>query len=58
LGYEYEYDFLPDYTVEDLEFYGCDCGSSKCRGTIVDVPKRKRHLLRELRRRKRAKSGK
>jgi hypothetical protein len=52
LGYEYEYDFLPEYTVEDLEFYGCDCGSPKCRGTMVDVPKHKRHLLRELQRRR------
>jgi len=52
LGYEYEYDFEPQYTVEDLEFYGCQCGSPKCRGTIVDVPKSKRHLLRELKRRK------
>ena len=54
LGYEYEYDFLPGYTVEDLEFYGCRCGSPNCRGTIVDVPKRKQHLLRELKRRRRA----
>ena len=53
LAYDYEYDFLPGYTVEDLEFYGCKCGSPRCRGTIVDVPKRKLHLLRELRRRKR-----
>jgi SET domain-containing protein len=54
LGYEYEYDFEPQYTVEDLEFYGCRCGSPKCRGTIVDVPKNKRHLLRELKQRKQA----
>ena len=54
LGYEYEYDFLPGYTVEDLEFYGCRCGSPKCRGTIVDVPGSKKHLLRELKRRRRA----
>ena len=54
LGYEYEYDFLKGYTVEDLEFYACRCGSPKCRGTIVDVPKSKRHLLRELKRRRRA----
>ena len=54
LGYEYEYDFLPEYTVKDLEFYGCDCGAANCRGTIVDVPKNKRHLLRELKRRKQA----
>jgi SET domain-containing protein len=52
LGYEYEYDFEPGYTVEDLEFYKCECGSPKCRGTIVDVPKSKRHLLVELKRRR------
>ena len=54
LGYEYEYEFDPEYTIEDLEFYGCRCGSPKCRGTIVDVPKSKRHLVRELRRRMRS----
>jgi SET domain-containing protein len=54
LAYDYEYDFLPGYTVEDLEFYGCKCGSRNCRGTIVDVPKRKRYLLRQLKRRRRA----
>ena len=54
LAYDYEYDFLPDYTIEDLELYKCECGSRKCRGTIVDVPKNKWHMVRELRRRKRA----
>jgi uncharacterized protein len=54
LGYEYEYDFDPAYTIEDLAFYGCRCGSPKCRGTIVDVPKKKWHLVKELRRRMRA----
>jgi uncharacterized protein len=58
LGYEYEYDFLPEYTVEDLEYYGCQCGSPTCRGTIVDVPKRKRHLLVELKRRRLARKRK
>jgi uncharacterized protein len=53
LGYEYEYDFDPKYTIEDLEFYGCKCGSPKCRGTIVDIPRSKQHLVRELRRRMR-----
>ena len=52
LAYDYEYDFLPEYTVEDLEFYKCICGSANCRGTIVDVPKNKRHLIRELKRRR------
>ena len=56
LGYDYEYDFMPEYTVEDLEFYGCRCGSPLCRGTIVDVPRRKRHLLADLRRRREARA--
>jgi uncharacterized protein len=53
LAYDYEYDYDPAYTIEDLELYKCECGSRKCRGTIVDVPKSKWHLVRELRRRKR-----
>lgn len=53
LAYDYEYDFLPEYTVDDLEFYRCSCGSRRCRSTIVDVPARKRHLLRQLERRRR-----
>ena len=53
LTYDYEYDYDPEYTIEDLELYKCECGSRKCRGTIVDIPKRKWHLVRELRRRKR-----
>lgn len=53
LGYEYEYDFDPAYTIDDLAFYGCRCGSRKCRGTIVDVPRRKWHMVRALRRRMR-----
>src|SRR3954471_21480799 len=52
LAYDYEYDFLPEYTVDDLAFYGCRCGSAECRGTIVDVPKAKQHLIRELRKRR------
>ncbi|MEX2154307.1 MAG: SET domain-containing protein-lysine N-methyltransferase [Gemmatimonadaceae bacterium] len=58
LAYDYEYDFLPEYTVEDLEFYGCKCGSRKCRGTIVDVPAGKRHLIDQLKRRRRARARK
>src|SRR5438093_6205425 len=48
LAYDYEYDWLPEYTVKDLEFYGCHCGSANCRGTIVDVPESKRYLLKEI----------
>jgi SET domain-containing protein len=54
LSYDYEYDFLADYTVMDLEGYACHCGSPKCRGTLVDVPASKKHLIRALRRRQKA----
>jgi SET domain-containing protein len=53
LAYDYEYDFLPGYTVEDLDFYRCECGSRTCRGTIVDVPKSKRYMIAELKRHQR-----
>jgi hypothetical protein len=49
LAYDYRYEWAENYTVEDLAFYKCECGSRRCRGTIVSVPTRKRHLLRELR---------
>jgi SET domain-containing protein len=39
LAYDYEYDDDPKYTVKDLLFYGCRCGSPKCRKTIVDTKK-------------------
>lgn len=58
LAYDYEYDFLPEYTVEDLETYACHCGSRKCRYTIVDVPRDKRHLIAQLKRRRRAAAAK
>lgn len=59
LAYDYEYDFLPEYTVEDLDFYRCECGSRTCRGTIVDVPRNKRYMIAALKRfQRRARGGK
>lgn len=57
LAYDYEYDFLPEYTVEDLDFYRCECGSRNCRGTIVDVPRSKQGMIAELKRRQRKQSS-
>lgn len=51
LGYDYEYDWDPAYTVDDLEEYACHCGSPGCRGTLVDLPPDKLHLGRLLTRR-------
>ena len=42
LAYDYQYEYLDEYTAEDLEFYACHCGSPKCRGTIVEPKKARR----------------
>jgi uncharacterized protein len=57
LAYDYRYEFDDKYTVDDLAFYGCACGSPLCRGTIVIVPPRKRALLTALKRKHRRASG-
>jgi len=54
LTYDYRYEWMSNYTVDDLDFYRCECGVRRCRGTIVVVPKRKRFMLRELRARRAA----
>jgi hypothetical protein len=36
LSYDYQYEYLDNYTEKDLAFYPCTCGSPKCRGTIVE----------------------
>jgi uncharacterized protein len=38
LVYDYQYEHDDEYTEEDLKWYKCECGSPKCRGTIV-LPK-------------------
>ena len=35
LVYDYQYEFDDEYSEEDLRWYKCQCGSPKCRGTIV-----------------------
>lgn len=35
MTYDYQYDDDDDYTEQDLLFYKCECGSGKCRKTIV-----------------------
>ena len=42
LSYDYQYEYLDEYTEEDLAFYKCCCGSPKCRGTIVEPKKARR----------------
>ncbi len=41
LVYDYQFEHVPEYTMDDLRFYGCKCGTAKCRGTIVKVDRRR-----------------
>jgi len=41
LFYDYAYARDETTTVEDERLYACRCGTSKCRGTILEAPKRK-----------------
>ena len=36
LSYDYQFEYLDNYTEKDLAYYVCTCGSPKCRGTIVE----------------------
>lgn len=40
LVYDYQFEDDAEYTEDDLRFYGCACGSPKCRGTIVKTRKK------------------
>jgi uncharacterized protein len=42
LCYDYQFEHMPDYTVDDLRLYECRCGSAGCRGTIVKVDRRRK----------------
>ena len=42
LAYDYQFEHLPEYTVEDLALYLCRCGAANCRGTIVKVDRRRK----------------
>src|SRR5687768_192614 len=42
LGYDYAYEVEGRLTAEEKAFYGCRCGSPKCRGTILAVKKKKK----------------
>ena len=42
LSYDYQYEYLDEYTQADLEFYVCRCGAPNCRGTIVEPKKARR----------------
>jgi len=42
LLYDYAYERTPEHTEEDEQLYKCLCGSPKCRGSILALPKPKK----------------
>lgn len=47
LVYDYRFEWQDEYEPEDVRYYGCRCGSKKCRGTILRVPVYLRPTIRE-----------
>lgn len=39
LVYDYRFEWQDEYEPEDIRYYACRCGTSKCRGTILMVPR-------------------
>jgi hypothetical protein len=39
LVYDYRFDWQDGYGPEDVRYYACRCGSTKCRGSIIMVPR-------------------
>ncbi len=38
LVYDYRFDWQDEYEPEDVRYYACRCGTTKCRGTILRIP--------------------
>lgn len=47
LLYDYRFEWQDEYEPEDIRYYACRCGTEKCRGTIVLVPKYLRPTIRQ-----------
>ena len=39
LVYDYRFEWQNEFEPEDIRYYACRCGSAKCRGTILLVPR-------------------
>jgi hypothetical protein len=39
LVYDYRFDWQDEFEPEDVRYYACRCGATKCRGTILLVPR-------------------
>lgn len=45
LTYDYHFEVAETITRKLIKFYPCHCKAETCRGTILLVPKKKRHLI-------------
>ena len=39
LVYDYRFEWQDEFEPEDIRYYACRCGSAKCRGTLLLVPR-------------------
>lgn len=47
LVYDYRFEWQDEYEPEDIRYYACRCGSAKCRGTILMVPRYLKQTVRQ-----------
>lgn len=47
LVYDYRFDWQEEFEPEDIRYYACRCGSAKCRGTILLVPRYLKETVRK-----------
>ena len=47
LVYDYRFDWQDEFEPEDVRYYACRCGTTKCRGTILMVPRYLKETVRQ-----------
>lgn len=47
LVYDYRFEWQDEYEPEDVRYYACRCGTAKCRGTILMVPRYLKETVRK-----------
>lgn len=47
LLYDYRFEWQDEYEPEDVRYYACRCGTPKCRGTILMVPRYLKETVRK-----------
>ena len=47
LVYDYRFDWQDEFEPDDIRYYACRCGTAKCRGTILLVPRYLKETVRK-----------